>query len=335
MKRIAVVFLIILAGAGIMTLILSLTADPGKNDRYFVQSFRKANTTFSVPVPETFSFAGEDVPVELYYVHNAFERELTINTYWHTNTLMTLKRANRWFHVIDPILKANNIPADFRYLPVIESNLTNAVSPAGAAGFWQLMKETAIELGLEVNDEVDERFHLEKATEAASRYLNSSYNRFGCWLLAAAAYNAGNERIERAVENQKNNCYFDLHLNEETARFVYRLLAVKTIFENPEKFGYNLRKKDLHQPVPYTVVEVSGSIENLVDFAVGHGVNYRLFKEFNPWLRNDRLTNRSRNTYVIKIPDITKLNHNELLKIAPEPRLPVIQHLPEEENERR
>ncbi|HSW67767.1 MAG TPA: lytic transglycosylase domain-containing protein [Bacteroidales bacterium] len=335
MKRLAVIFLIILAGAGIMTLILALTADQGNNDKLFVYSFRRANTTFSVPVPEKFSFADGAVPVELYYVHNAFERELTINTYWHTNTLMTMKRANRWFHAIDPILKANNIPADFRYLPVIESNLTNAVSPAGAAGFWQLMEKTAIELGLEVNDEVDERFHLEKATEAASRYLNTAYERFGCWLLAAAAYNAGKERIERSLINQKTNCYFNLHLNEETARFVYRLLAVKAIFENPEKYGYNLRKRDLHQPVPYTEVTVSGSIENLIDFALEHGVNYRLFKEFNPWLRSDKLTNHRNNTYVIKIPDITKLNHNELLKIAPEPRLPVIQHLPLEENEPR
>lgn len=304
MKRISFVIFILLAGTGIITLIVSWTAGSGPKERLFENAFRKASTTFSVPVPATFSFAGEEIPVDLYYVHNAFERKLTINTYWHTHTLMTLKRANCWFHVIDPILKANNIPSDFRYLPVIESNLTNAVSPAGAAGFWQLMEKTAIELGLEVNSEVDERFHLEKATEDANRYLNSSFKRFGCWLLAAAAYNAGNERIKRATTNQKSNCYFDLHLNEETARFVFRLLAVKAIFDNPSKYGFQLRKADLHQPVPYKEVAVSGNIDNLIDFAIENRINYRLFKEFNPWLRSDRLTHNQMKTYTVKIPDI-------------------------------
>lgn len=254
-------------------------------------------------LPETASFAGEEVPLDKFYVREALDKEMQINTYWHSSTLMLLKRANRWFPKIEPILKANNIPEDFKYLALIESGLENVVSPAGAAGFWQIMKGTAHDYGLEVNKDVDERYHLTKSTQTACDYLNKAYDKFDSWTLAAAAYNAGKRRINREIERQHANNYYDLYLNTETSRYVYRILAVKAIYENPEKFGFSLEHKDLYQPVATRAVTLNNEISDLVAFAKEHGTTYKMLKTLNPWLVNNILRNSTKKEYVILLPE--------------------------------
>ena len=276
----------------------------------------------SPSIPDVLQFAGEDVPVNRYDVREALDRELLVNVYWQSNILLFCKRAYRYFPVIEPILKKENIPEDFKYLALIESGLTNAVSPAKASGFWQFMRETAISYGLEINDEVDERYHLEKATLAACRYLKKSYKQHGSWVSAAAAYNMGDGGLKQNINKQKTASYWDLLLNEETSRYVYRILAAKLILSDPKNYGINLRITDLYQPLQIRQVEVDTSIVNLIDFAIGQGITYKQLKNFNPWLRGDKLTNKSGKKYILSIPkkeyilyddQIKHLNHNEIL----------------------
>jgi hypothetical protein len=256
----------------------------------------------SIDLPESMTFAGEEVPLRLFYVREGLERELVINTYWHSSTLMLLKRANRWFPVIDPILKEYGIPDDFRFLCMIESNLTNARSPAGAVGFWQFLEGTAKEFGLEVNKEVDERYHVEKSTRAACRYLLKSYERFQSWSLVAASYNAGQKRIARFIENQKATSYFDLHMAEETDRYLQRILAIKLIYTSPETYGFYPEVERLYPPLEYETVKVSSDVDDLAAFAANKGISYKLLKYFNPWLRSDKLNVKRGREYEIKIP---------------------------------
>lgn len=253
-------------------------------------------------LPETASFAGENVPLDKFYVREALDKEMQINTYWHSSTLMLLKRANRWFPEIEPILKKNNIPEDFKYLALIESGLENVVSPAGAAGFWQIMKGTAHDYGLEVNKDVDERYHLKKATQVACDYLNNAYDKFDSWTMAAASYNAGKRRINREIKRQHAGTYYDLHLNTETSRYVYRILAVKAIYETPEKFGFALEQKDLYQPLATREIRFNYEISDLAVFAKEHEVSYKMLKTLNPWLVNNILRNSTNKEYVILLP---------------------------------
>jgi membrane-bound lytic murein transglycosylase D len=258
----------------------------------------------SVIIPENIDFAGEKVPLELYYVKEHLEWELTVNTYWHSSTLLNLKRTTRWFPVIEPILKKNNIPDDFKYLSLIESGFQNVTSPKGAIGFWQFLKGTAKEYGLEVNSEVDERYHVEKATEAACKYLNKAYKKYQNWTMVAAAYNAGNRGIDRQVERQKENDYYALLLNEETERYVFRILALKTIVNNPENYNFNLKEKDYYQPISFKTETIKTPIKSWASYAKDHQLSYRMIKEFNPWLRQPDLKNRQKKTYQIKIPQL-------------------------------
>jgi hypothetical protein len=271
-------------------------------DKTYQEAFRDNYKIFTPEVPNKINFAGESAPLDLIYVAEKLDREFLINTYWHNSTILLIKRSNRWFPLIEPILKRNNIPNDFKYLALIESGLMNVKSPAGAAGYWQFLEKTGREYGLEVNKEVDERYHVEKATQAACDYLNDSFEEFQDWTLVAAAYNAGNKRIKEAIEKQNTSNYYELYLNEETSRYLYRILAIKTIYEHPTKYGFYLREADLYPQIATTSIEIDSTIPDLVLFAKNNNINYRVLKEFNPWLKADQLPDESGKTYFIKIP---------------------------------
>ena len=215
-------------------------------------------------VPNGLNFAGENVPLYSSEIWERFDNELLRNVYFQSNTLLYFKKANKFFPVIEPILEKYGVPDDFKYLAIIESGLENVVSPSGAAGFWQIMKKTAIEYGLEVNDEVDERYNLEKSTVAACNYLNDAYNQFGDWTIAAASYNMGRGGVNRRLKEQRVDNYYDLYLNSETARYVFRILAIKEILQNPQKYGFFFNDKDLYKMPNYTTVEVDSSITSLI-----------------------------------------------------------------------
>ena len=257
----------------------------------------------AVDLSKPFDFAGESLPMDNFDVAERLDRELLVNTYWHSNTILNIKNAYKYFPVIERILKKNGIPEDFKYLAVAESSLRNEVSPAGARGIWQFMNGTAEQYGLETNREVDERYHLEKSTQAACELLKDYYRRLNSWTLTAAAYNAGLSRISREMEEQRAETYFDLNLNAETSRYVFRLVAIKEILSRPQDFGFYLDTDERYPPLEdYRVVEVDTAIDNLGDFAREQGTSYRMLKVYNPWLMDSKLPNRSGKTYEIKIP---------------------------------
>ena len=257
----------------------------------------------AIEIPENLNFAGEAVPMEDPEIMERVDREFLVNTYWQSNAVLLMKRANKYFPIIEPILAKNGVPDDFKYLAVAESGLLNAVSPAGATGFWQIMRATGKEYGLEVNDNVDERYHLEKSTEAACKYLLKWKERFGNWTMTAAAYNAGPTGIRRFMDIQKADDYYDLLLGEETGRYVFRILAIKEILSDPEKFGYQLEQDDMYKKVPTFSVEVDSAVGNWADFAKLYEINYKVLKRHNPWLREPHLNNASGKKYVIEIPN--------------------------------
>ncbi len=272
-------------------------------------SSKKGYKIKSYPIPENLTFAGENIPIQRFDVKEKFDRELVSNVYFHSNTILLIKRANRYFPIIEPILKANNIPEDFKYIAMIESGFQpRVVSPAGAAGIWQFLKATGREYGLEVNTYVDERYNVEKATEAACKYLQSGYDKFGSWSLTAASYNIGKTRIANEVERQNCGSYFDLLLPEETSRYVFRALALKQIMEGPANYGFTIHEQDLYPPLPCKEIVITTPITDMVEFASQHQTSYYMLKEFNPWLRDTYLTNASGKAYVIKLPDNAQLN---------------------------
>ncbi len=283
------------------------------SDEDYRKAFQVNYKLFTAEIPSKLVFCNEEVPLKMFYVRESLERELLVNTFWQSNTMLMLKRAYRWFPVIEPILKKNNVPDDFKYLALIESGFLNVVSPANAAGFWQFVKPTGKKYGLEITKEVDERYHLEKATEAACKFIKTSYGMFNNWTLAAAAYNMGENGVRRSLKAQSVSSYYDLYLNDETSRYVYRILALKLIYSQPVKYGYYLRLKDLYPPIPYNIVTIDSSIINLVDFAKANNITYRILKGFNPWLRNKQLTNKTKKTYEIKIPKVGYENYDNLL----------------------
>ena len=257
----------------------------------------------ALPIPENLDFAGEEVPLEDPDVYERMDRELLVNTYWQSNALLLMKRANKFFPIIEPVLEEEGIPEDFKYLAVIESGLTQAVSPARAIGFWQIMEGTGKEYGLEINDNVDERYHIEKSTRVAADYLKKAKERFGSWTLAAASYNAGQYGVDKQLDRQKVSDYYDLLLGEETGRYVFRILALKEIMSHPEKYGFNFEEEDLYQHIPVNKVKVDTVVKDFPDFAEKFGINYKILKVHNPWLRDDHLKNASRKTYYIDIPE--------------------------------
>ena len=264
---------------------------------------RNMYTVYGVEIPDQVTFAGEIVPLDLFDVKEALDRELLSNTYFHSQTIRLIKLANRYFPQIEPVLRANLVPDDFKYLAVAESGLSQAVSPSKAVGFWQLLKGTAMEYGLEVGPEVDERYHIVKSTEVACKYLIESFRKYGNWTMTAASYNAGRKGMDRQIERQKTDNYYDLLLNEETARYLYRVVAFKLIFEDPSAYGFNLSEKDLYPEIPVYRVEIDTSVASFADFADARGTNYKILKYLNPWLRDNKMSNPGRKTYEILLPE--------------------------------
>ncbi|MDA7798842.1 lytic transglycosylase domain-containing protein [Flavobacteriaceae bacterium] len=259
-------------------------------------------TIKALKIPDELTFAGEKVPTELYDIKERMDRELLVNTYWQSNGLLLIKRAHKYFPIIEPMLKKYGIPDDFKYLAVAESGLENNSSSAGAAGFWHFLKSSAKEYGLEVNQNVDERYNLEKATKVAADYLKKSKKRFGTWTLAAAAYNAGNARIARNLKKQQVTDYYDLLLNSETSRYVLRIVALKEVLSYPKKYGFEFEKEDLYTSPTTRTVKVDTVITNIASFAKGFNTNYKELKLHNAWLRENKLNNKSRKLYKITIP---------------------------------
>jgi hypothetical protein len=266
----------------------------------------------SVGIPDALIFAGERVPLENFDTRESLDREMLVNTYWHSRTLLVLKKSRRFFTIIEPVLKRNGIPEDFKYIPMAESGFENTTSPAGAVGVWQILESTAKDYGLEVNSEVDERYHLEKSTEAACKFFLESYALYQNWTLAAASYNVGRKGISNQIERQQVNNYYDLLLNEETGRYVFRILAFKLISQNPQEYGFQLEKNDYYPPIPVTELKIDTGVANFASFANDQGINYKILKLFNPWLRENFLTNKTGKSYIIKIPEGSKRSYPEL-----------------------
>jgi len=257
----------------------------------------------SIQIPEGLTFAGELVPVDDPDVRERLDRELHVNTFWHSNTIFLLKRGNRWLPQIEKVLVEKGIPSDFKYLAVIESDLLNKVSPSEAVGFWQLLKGTAKDFGLEIRREVDERYHPMKSTEVAAKYLLKAKEKFGTWTNAAASYNLGRRGLQRRLTEQGVDSYYDLLLNEETSRDLLRAIAIKMIFLDPEKYGFDLDREQLYVQEDLKIVEIQKSIPNLRDYAFEQGINYKLLKRHNPWLRKNTLSVRFGKSYTFLIPE--------------------------------
>lgn len=281
----------------------SSTSDSIKSDAQQPNQQSLRQVVQSVPIAADVNLAGEHVPIERFDVKERLDRELMVNAYWHSNTIQNIKLAHRFFPVMERILAEEGVPDDFKYLAVAESDLRNKTSYAGAKGYWQFMKTAGKEMGLEINGEVDERYHIEKATRAACGYLKKLKNKFGSWTKAAAAYNTGPTRLKRFLEQQKADSYYDLNLGEETSRYVFRILAFKYILSNPEMYGFYIPDSEKYKPLDaYYVVDVDKTIPNLGTYAATFGISYRTLKIYNPWLIDTKLT-VVKNRYTIKIPN--------------------------------
>lgn len=310
-------FFLCFCGAASAVLLLLLfsggwlsTGENPEHLRVFPEHYR----LYSPPIPDSLSFAGEPVPLDRVDVREALDRELLVNDYWQSNLLLLVKRANRWFPVMEPELARNGVPDDFKYLALIESGLMNVVSPAKAAGFWQFLKATAQSYGLEVNDNVDERYDAVKATAAACAYLKDAKAKCGSWTAAAAGYNMGYSGYAKAAAVQHTSSYWDLYLNAETARYVYRILAVKLILKNPVQYGVRLRQRDLYQPLACDTLCVDSSIADLRVFALQQGVSYKWLKESNPWLRSTSLPNAAKKQYLLTVPKKESMSYRKQLR---------------------
>ena len=256
-----------------------------------------------ISLQKSYSFAGEDMPLEKQDVYERLDRELLVNTFWHSSTILNIKRSAKYFPVIERILEAEGVPDDFKYLCVAESNLSNAISPAGAKGFWQFLESTGESYGMEINAYVDERYHLEKATRAACSYLKEAREEFGSWTLAAVSYNMGRFGLKKNMEQQRANNFYELNLNAETMRYIFRIVALKEIISHPKDFGIHLEARDYYAPFDdHHELKVDTTIADLAMFAEKYGASYRDLKYYNPWLINGQLPNSSRKMYEIKLP---------------------------------
>jgi membrane-bound lytic murein transglycosylase D len=297
------IFIIFFVATLVLALSVVSTAYTDTADGEVKSDRRESMVAYGVKMPAKVTFAGEPLPLDLFDVKESLDRELLSNTYFHSQTIRLIKLAHRYFPQIEPVLKKNLVPDDFKYLAVAESGLMQAVSPAKAVGFWQLMKGTAQDYGLVVNAEVDERYHVGKSTEVACQYLIDSFRKYGNWTMTAASYNAGRRGMDRQIDRQKKENYYDLLLNEETARYLYRVVAFKLIFEDPAAYGFTLSEADLYPEIPVRVVEIDSSVANFANFAIEQGSNYKILKYLNPWLRDNSLANPAKKTYDILIPE--------------------------------
>lgn len=274
-----------------------------------------------IEVPQSMTFCGETISLARFDRRERMDRELLAFSYMHSTTLQMIKRANRYFPIVESILRENGVPDDFKYLMSIESNNNPlARSVAGAAGLWQFMPATGREFGLEVGNSVDERYHVEKSTRAACRYLKQAYARFGSWISVAASYNAGQGRISRELDRQYEEDALDLQLVEETARYVYRILAAKMLFADPTRFGFRLHASDLYPPIPYREIKVEETIEDLPRFAKSQGITYALLRTMNPWLRSRTLHVHGSKTYYLRIPDKEGMYYNPRVTFPHDPK---------------
>jgi len=300
-KTIFTSFTVILSAIIILSIVFGFRGF-GRNSGIVADPFDTVYSIQSFKLPENVTFAGERMPLENFDTRESLEREILTSAYRHSSTIMIIKRANRYLPVIEKILKENNIPDDFKYLVAAESEYSNMISPAGATGFWQIMPETGKEEGMEINTIVDERYNVEKSTQFACDYFRRSYERYGNWTLAAASYNGGRNGLDEQIGMQKQNNYYDLLLNEETARYIFRAVAYKLVITDPVSYGFDLSKDDLYPELKYYEVKVDSAVTNFSDFAAKYGTNYKMLKFLNPWLRKPFLTPRPNKTYLIKIP---------------------------------
>lgn len=298
----SILLVVVVSVAAFVVHLFSFGVSATDTDLDHQRNFNDSYKIFSLTLPSDLSLCGEPVPLQKLDVRERLDRELLVNTYWQSNSLLAHKRAARWFPVIEPILAREGVPDDMKYLALIESGLTNVVSPMGATGFWQFMKETGIQHALEVNGEVDERYNVVKSTEAACRYLKNGYADYGSWAMAAASYNLGPGGVEKQMDRQNTKDYFSLQLPEETSRYAFRLLAMKEIINDPERYGFHIRKKDLYAPYHTRDVEVTGPIENIAEWSIRQGTDYRTVKLLNPWLRDNKLTNAKGKAYTLLLP---------------------------------
>ena len=290
--------LLLLSAGFIITLLVS--ADDQQNVPTNYEEGTYAASSWDLP--ETVSFAGEELPLQNFDTHESLDRELNATAYRHGSTILTMKRAGRYFPEIEKILKENGIPDDFKYLACAESDLSNVVSPSGATGFWQIMENTGKEFGMTINKEVDDRYNLQQSTLFACRYFRTAYERYGSWTMAAASYNNGFSGLDEQVDMQKETNYYNLLLNDETARYLFRIAALKLVMSEPLKYGLEITSEDLYMPVPYTEVKVDTTVTSFEQFSRQFDTNYKMLKFLNPWLRKPFLTNDDGREYIIRVP---------------------------------
>ena len=309
--------LLSLTGTLLLLVILKLfTYSTNVRTNRFSNEYSDTTKVFPIVLPSDLQFAGEMVPLSDFEVYERMDRELLVNNYWQSNTLLMHKRANRWFPVIEPILKKYGIPNDFKYIPLVETGMMNLISPAGATGFWPFMEPTGLQYGLEINKEVDERYDVEKSTIAACKMFKENYRDLGNWTLVAAAYNMGINGLKGQMDRQKQDNYYDLLLNAETSRYVFRLVAIKEIVSKPRTYGYFFKKSDLYYNIPVSKVKVDSAIANLADFAGQFNISYKTLKIFNPWLRESFLANSRKKVYLVQIPKPSYENASPYGKVA-------------------
>ncbi len=297
------IFYGIIAGVTIL-LILNLFSfsKTDEGDKVYQTEINTKYAIYAPVIPSDVTFAGEKIPIENFDVRESLDLEIMKTMYWHSEALLYIKRANRFFPIIEPILEKNGIPDDFKFLAVTESGLKNVVSPSNAVGYWQFLKATAKQYGLEITDEVDERYDIEKSTQAACDYLLDSYKKYKNWSLVAASYNMGGGALDAVIAEQNVDNYYDLLLNSETARYVYRIVAYKLILSNPRDYGFIYRDKDLYPEIKTKIIKVDTTISDLVTFAEQYNTNYKIVKTLNPWLQAKKLTNASGKTYYVQVP---------------------------------
>ncbi|HVN57122.1 MAG TPA: lytic transglycosylase domain-containing protein [Bacteroidales bacterium] len=300
-RKAAVVIIITMfvAGAGLVAILGFSNLSPAVSGK----PTGTGNPSYVYKLPDSMFFAGERMPLENIDTRESLEREIITTAYRHSSTILIIKKSHRFFPLIEKILAQNGIPDDFKYLVAAESDMLNQVSPAGATGFWQIMAETGKEQGLEINNEVDERYNLEKATKFACDFFRKSYDRYGNWTLAAASYDGGRNAIDEQISIQREKNYYDLLLADETARYIFRVVAYKIIMNDPAAYGFELTEKDYYPELKFTEIRIDSGVSDFTSFARSFGTNYKNLKMMNPWLRKPYLTNRSRKSYLIKIPE--------------------------------
>ena len=313
MKKLSIIA-IILASLAIAGEAFIFATRKEESEELHARAIRADYHVYAPSIPDTLSFCGERVPLNIYYVREGLDRELVSNMYYQSNTLFSIKRAVRYFPTIEHILKEQGVPEDMKYLCVIESGLQCVASPAGAQGWWQFMKPTGQKYGLEISDEIDMRNNLELSTVAACKYLKELKARFGGWTEAAAAYNCGENGMDRRLANQRQKSYYDLYLNRETQRYVFRILALKLIMQHPQDYGYTVRRCDTYPELPFEEVTLSGKDVDLVQFAVDNGTTYKMLRTYNPWLTTDKLKNKADKTYKVKIPTKKGTEYNTITR---------------------